>query len=172
VHPDYTIRLASPDDIPRLARIEREAAAQFRDLGITGAFLDESASSEDLLDAQRDGRLWVAVRGAEVAGFAIAHVQGDSEAWLHEVDVHPDHGRRGVGRALVHTVIDWARGRGCSWIGLTTFRDVPWNEPFYASVGFRELPPDQCSAAILEILEDEASRGLPADKRLAMRMDL
>ena len=57
-------------------------------------------------------------------------------------------------------------------LGLTTFRNVPWNAPFYAKVGFREVPPAGCSAAVHEILADEAARGLPAGERLAMRLDL
>jgi GNAT superfamily N-acetyltransferase len=168
----YEVRAARAGDIASLAAIERDAAAQFRKLGFDGAFLDETADPADLAEAVRDARLWVAEHDGACVGFAIACVLGDGEAWLEEIDVHPDHGRRGIGRALVRAVEEWARRIGSPTLGLTTFRDVPWNAPFYAKLGFRELPPGRCSPAIREILADESARGLPADKRLAMRLDL
>ena len=36
---------------------------------------------------------------------------------------------------------DWARARGYDDITLATYRDVPWNGPFYASEGFVETGP-------------------------------
>jgi GNAT superfamily N-acetyltransferase len=172
MHTGYTIRAARPGDLPSLAHIERAAAAQFRDLGMTGDFLGETEDPEDLAEAQREGRLWVAEHGGDCVGFAIGYVLDDGEAWLDEIDVHPDHGRRGVGRALALTVVEWARNLGAPSIGLTTFRDVPWNAPFYAKLGFRELSGAACSATIRRILADEAARGLPAGERLAMRLQL
>jgi GNAT superfamily N-acetyltransferase len=168
----YSIRLARSDDVPSLAAIERNAAAQFRGTGIDGAFLDETADPAKLEEAIRDGRLWVAERDGACVGFAIACVLAGGEAWLEEVDVDPSHGRRGIGRALVETVADWARRRGSPTLGLTTFRDVPWNAPFYAQLGFRERPARECPPVVLEILADEATRGLPAARRLAMILDL
>ncbi len=172
MHSGYRIRAARLADVPSLAAIERAAAAQFRTLGFEGDFLDETEDPAALADAIREGRLWVAERDGAPVGFAIGYVLDGGEAWLDEIDVHPDHGRRGIGRALVETVIGWARGLGAPSLGLTTFRDVPWNAPFYAKVGFREEPASDCSAAVREILADEAARGLPAEKRLAMRLDL
>jgi GNAT superfamily N-acetyltransferase len=170
--PAYEVRAARPGDIASLAAIERDAAGQFRDLGFDGAFLDETADPAELADAAREERLWVAEHDGACVGFAIACVLDDGQAWLEEIDVHPGHGRRGIGRALVEAVQDWARRIGSPTLGLTTFRDVPWNAPFYAKLGFRELPADRCSPAIREILADETARGLPAEKRLAMRLDL
>lgn len=170
MHSDYHIRPAEPGDIPSLARIELDAAAQFRELGFEGDYIGEVEDPQNHADAQREGRLWVAVRGAEIAGFALAIVLGDGEAWLDEIDVHPSHGRRGIGRALVETVMAWARALPSPSLGLSTFRHVPWNAPFYAKLGFREIAPVNYSASIREIIADEASRGLPLDERLAMRL--
>lgn len=87
----------------------------------------------------------VAPDGSPV-GFAAAT---PVDAFLHlaELSVHPDHGRKGLGRALIAAVDALARGRGLAGVTLTTFRDVPFNGPFYASLGFTEWPlaeaPDQ-----------------------------
>jgi len=65
----------------------------------------------------------------------------DGKAHLEQLSVHPDHARRGLGRALLRAGCDWARARGYDDITLATYRDVPWNGPFYASEGFVETGP-------------------------------
>jgi GNAT superfamily N-acetyltransferase len=65
----------------------------------------------------------------------------DGKAHLEQLSVHPDHARRGLGRALLRAGCDWARARGDDDITLATYRDVPWNGPFYASEGFVERGP-------------------------------
>ena len=68
---------------------------------------------------------------------------------LEEVDVHPDHGRRGVGTALVRAVCDWVRRSGHAEITLTTFRALPWNMPFYRRLGFEEMRDDALRPELL-----------------------
>jgi GNAT superfamily N-acetyltransferase len=60
-------------------------------------------------------------------------------AHLEQLSVHPDHGRRGIGRALLRAGCAWAAARGYGELTLATYRDVPWNGPFYASEGFVEI---------------------------------
>jgi GNAT superfamily N-acetyltransferase len=62
-------------------------------------------------------------------------------AHLEQLSVHPDHGGRGIGRALLRAGIAWAREHGYGELTLATYRDVPWNGPFYASEGFVEIGP-------------------------------
>jgi GNAT superfamily N-acetyltransferase len=72
-------------------------------------------------------------------GFAAATPVG---GFLHlaELSVDPVHGRIGVGRALIEAVDGLARRSGLAGVTLTTFRDVPFNAPFYAGLGFAEMP--------------------------------
>jgi GNAT superfamily N-acetyltransferase len=60
-------------------------------------------------------------------------------AHLDQLSVHPDHARRGIGRALLRGACEWAGEAGYKAITLATYRDVPWNGPFYASEGFLEV---------------------------------
>ena len=62
-------------------------------------------------------------------------------AHLEQLSVHPDHGGRGIGRALLRAGCDWAGAHGYPELTLATYRDVPWNGPFYASEGFVEVGP-------------------------------
>lgn len=84
----------------------------------------------------------------------------------------PGHGRRGLGSALVGTVVEWAEQHGFSSLTLTTFRHLPFNAPFYRSLGFRELPDAGLPEQLAGMLVEEAESGLDRSTRIAMRLDL
>ncbi len=166
------IRLARPEDVPQLPNVERAAAENFRELGLAELFREVLSSVEDLEEACAEGRLWVATGESDApVGFALASRLG-SHAHLDELDVHPDHGRQGLGRALVGAVIEWARAERLRAISLTTLSNVAWSAPFYETFGFRILAPSERGAYLDELLRQEAARGLPAEHRVAMRLEL
>ena len=123
--------------------------------------------------AARERRLWTAVTRASglPVGFALVTIV-DGSAHLHEMDVHPDHGRRGLGTALVGAVVEWARGKRFSCVTLTTFRHLPWNGPFYRRLGFEALSPAELTPGLARLLDQEVRDGLDGSKRVAMRLDL
>jgi len=169
---EYLIRLGQRQDIPQLARIERASAALFKPYGFAKQFARETTPVPDLEHAVSGNSLWVAVdRKQRPVGFALLHELGGN-AHLHEIDVHPKQGRRGLGRALVDTVVAAARARGFSAITLTTFRHVPWNGPFYASMGFRVVGETDMPDALRALLRAEIENGLPAEHRIGMRKEL
>src|SRR5262249_4493876 len=148
---DVRIRLARAAELPELQRVEREAGARFRGLGLLDHLLDHSLALTELSAHQRAGRVWVAAGADErPLGFAVASVL-DGTAHLEELDVLPAAGRKGIGRRLVDTVCDWAKAQGFSAITLSTFRDVPWNGPFYERLGFRSLSPAELSPALRDV---------------------
>jgi hypothetical protein len=55
------------------------------------------------------------------------------------MDVLAEHGRRGIGGRLLETVCTSAREHGYAAVTLSTFRDVPWNDPFCRRHGFVDL---------------------------------
>src|SRR6185503_20500507 len=97
-------------------------------------------------------------------GFALVEMLSDGLPHLDEVDVHPCHGRRGVGTELVRTVCEWVARRGLSGLTLTTFRAVPWNMPFYARLGFEEVTPAAWRPEVEAVVRDEAARGLDPER--------
>ena len=104
----------------------------------------------------------------EPVGFA--HVcQIDDQAHLDEMDVHPQFARRGIGTALVSTVVDWARSQGYDELTLITFRHLPWNAPFYAALGFELVSDDLLGDEMRDLLHQEAKAGLKAANRVCMR---
>jgi len=168
----YSIRLALPEDTAFLPSIERQAGALFKnclgEIGLTAAAFDQVQSSDDLAAAQQRGRLWVAVSpGGDRVGFALVIDVGGA-AHLEELDVLPEHGRRGLGSRLLETVCDWARDAGYPRVTLSTFRDIPWNAPFYSRHGFRIVDPSDVSEQHVQLVRAEKARGLRIDLRVIM----
>jgi GNAT superfamily N-acetyltransferase len=63
------------------------------------------------------------------------HLDTSTPRHLEEMDVLPEHAGQGLGAALIEAVCSWAHTRGFDAVTLSTFRDVPWNAPFYPRHG-------------------------------------
>jgi GNAT superfamily N-acetyltransferase len=160
---DTHIRVADPSEFDLLREIEEAGDATFAEVGI-GPFNTVEEDDHLLVAAV------VLVAGRPARGFASVDVV-DGNAHLWQLSVHPAHGRQGLGRALVEAVFGWASANGYSAVTLTTFRDVPWNAPFYGRLGFRVL--DTLPPQLKAIREHE--RDLGDDDfgpRVAMRKEL
>jgi len=165
---EYKVILARPNDLPLLPAIELAAERLFAGYGLDSV-PSVVTSLEDFREAQTQGHLWVALAGNIPVGFAHVKVLESMLAHLEEIDVHPDHGRRGIGSRLVMEVCNWAANTGYRSVTLTTFRDIPWNMPFYARLGFEEIPTHQLSPALLAVIQYETDRGLDPARRVTMR---
>lgn len=156
---DPAIRLAVEADLPFIPAIEDSAAETF--VGLEHLFsgeIESSASLERWRVMQQAGTLWVLdAPGEGPMGFLAATRHGE-RLHIEEFDLVAEWQGRGLGRRLLARVIDWARADGLRTLSLTTFRSVPWNAPFYASIGFRE--PDDPGPELAAILANEAVRGL------------
>jgi GNAT superfamily N-acetyltransferase len=164
---NYEIRRARGSDLIHLADIEL-AAARMLEGHAPDAVLRETTPLHDLDAARLDGLLWVAATAQAPVGFAHVKLIEPRSAHLDELDVHPAYGRRGLGRRLVMSVCEWAATAGLAAVTLSTFRHLPWNEPFYASLGFDVVPPAKWSEAIARVVADETGRGLDPDRRVIM----
>jgi GNAT superfamily N-acetyltransferase len=163
----YSIHLAQAGDIPALPAIELAAARLLT--GHAPEFvLAETTDVRRFADAARNGRLWVAATGRIPVGFALVQMLADDLPHLEELDVDPSHGRRGLGTALVRTVCEWATVSGYGMLTLTTFRAVTWNLPFYARLGFEELPLEILRPELAAVVAEEAHRGLDPATRAVM----
>ncbi len=163
----YSITNARPGDVHALPEIERAAAALLRGFA-PESVLNEVTDESTLRLAQGEGRLWVA-RAEDIAvGFALVEMLAEDLPHLDEVDVDPRHGRRGLGTALVRAACEWATRSGYPQMTLTTFREVPWNMPFYLHLGFEEIPPAELRPELAAVVRDETARGLDPKGRVAM----
>ncbi|MCC8194826.1 MAG: GNAT family N-acetyltransferase [Deltaproteobacteria bacterium] len=166
----YTIIPASHEHVPFLASVERAAATVFPEGSIPDALREDSVPLSVLAAAVSTGGLWVALDAdGRVVGFALLRTV-DGIALLAEVDVAPEHARKGVGRRLIAAAAGRAREAGYDALYLTTFSHVAWNMPFYARIGFSVLPEGSAPPALERALLEERARGLA--HRVAMRLAL
>jgi GNAT superfamily N-acetyltransferase len=120
---------------------------------------------------QTDGLVLVADDGERLLGFAACQACADA-LHLWELAVRREAQGQGVGKALVEATLGLARLRGLPAVTLSTFRDIPWNGPFYARMGFAETPLARLNTRLETIRQREVLLGLPADRRIFMRADL
>lgn len=168
----YHIRLACPDEILRLPEIEDVAGAMFTGLGLIDEALDGSFPLDELARLIGKGQVWVAYPDDDLpVGMVIASVR-DGAVYVEEMDVLPEHGRRGIGSRLLETVCEWTAKQGHSAVTLSTFRDVPWNGPFYRRHGFSDLSQDEWLPWMYAIRKKEEQHGLHVEKRVFMLREL
>ena len=164
------VRPATVDDVPAMQAAEAVAGERFREVDdprIAQCADNPPYSTEGLEKAATEGRAWVAVDAAgAVVGFAVAWVV-DGEGHLDELAVTPEHGRRGVGRALVDEVVTWTAAQDLPSVTLTTFRDVPWNGPYYEKLGFQVVT--TLTPALQALIDEQATWGLDPSLRVVMR---
>lgn len=169
---DYRVVRAKGRHVPALPAIERAAAQLFPHDDLPVELRGDVFEHQVLAEAARDERLWVALTAAdEPIGFALV-TRVDGLPHLREIDVHPAHARRGVGRGLVEAVLEDAARNGHPAVTLTTFRHLSWNAPFYARCGFRELQSCELLPELRRVLEEEARSGLDPRKRVAMLCEI
>ncbi|WP_067142776.1 GNAT family N-acetyltransferase [Microtetraspora malaysiensis] len=154
------IRWADKEDLAGLVQVELAADRTFVPLGIV--FPPGTTMIEECDDP---GRVIVADRPP--VGFALLG-QVDGLTHLDQLAVDPDHQGQGVGTRLIEAVCDAAAATSDA-ITLTTFRDVPWNAPWYARRGFEVLPPENWGPELRALVEHERALGLEIAPRVVMR---
>ena len=162
------IRPPAPAELGLVIEIEHRANRAFADHGLPEIADDAAGTAEELEAYRATGRAWVAVdeRGLPIAYILTAEVDGALH--IEQVSVDPAHARRGIGAELIEHVCDLAGADGRASVTLTTFRDIPWNAPYYARLGFRELAEDEWAAQLRALVAHERA-AIPSDApRVAM----
>lgn len=152
------IRLAREEEIALIPDIEESAAGIFAAQGLERPSHTEAAPAENWRAPFEQQLLWVAVDGDEhPVGFLAGHLH-EEIFYVAELDVHRDHQGQGIGRRLMGVAEEAARGLGKTAMALTTFDNLPWNKPFYESLGFRV--PDPMPPWLAHLLQIEREKGL------------
>lgn len=161
------IRLARPDDLPRLAAIERSAASRFHGTHMAFAADHPTTPADALVAALAQATLWIGEADGAVAGFLLAE---PVDRWLHllEMSVAADAQGRGLGSGMIEAAAMATPAFGCDRLSLTTDRTLAWNAPFYARRGFVEVPSCDQPDWLAGILRREAAHGLKPEWRIAM----
>ncbi|MEU5012529.1 GNAT family N-acetyltransferase [Streptomyces sp. NPDC021749] len=170
------IAVPSPAELPLLRALERAAGEPFRHLDMASVADDEPPSLFELTRYQRAGWALAAYDVHEPgAPTGVSRPVGyllrepvDGCTHIEQVSVHPDHARRGIGRALIDRA---ERDGGPVPLTLTTFAEVPWNAPYYARLGFRVLSDAELTPGLRAVRAHEAALGLDRWPRVCMRRE-
>lgn len=165
---DWSLRLARAEDADTMPLIEAAAAALFSDdPGLGCIDPNDTWTPDELRGLIRKGHCLVSHVGDQMAGFLVSQpFQRELHIW--EMDVLPRFQRRGIGAGLMRACMIDARNSGFKAVTLTTFRDIAWNGPFYAQLGFEEVTALDAHPRLSGELANEVDDGLPADRRCAM----
>ncbi len=161
------VRPAVEADLAALPEVERAADSVFREVG-----LDEVSdlpvvgpdAHRGALDA---GLLLVAAVDGRVVGFARVE-EADGRAHLEQLSVVPAWTGCGIGSRLAEAALRAARDAGHSTMTLRTYREVPWNAPFWARLGWTPLGEAEWGHDLRALVAAERSDGLDVAARVAM----
>jgi len=135
----YEFATYLPTSAEALIALEYRAAQRFAEVGYPHLSQAPPLTSAEWTRRLRGADIWVVAKEDVPCGFAIGTDLGDLY-WICEISVDPDHGGRGIGAALLAKAVERANWAFHSAIGLSTFRAVAFNAPFYAKHGFLEVP--------------------------------
>jgi N-acetylglutamate synthase-like GNAT family acetyltransferase len=148
------------DEIEAMRAID--VAARSRYAALPGFELPATAPG---IAAERlaTGRVVVADLDGAAVGFALVH-PADGLLYLATLAVVPAAGGQGVGAALVDAVRAIARQARLPAVVLTTFREPPWNGPWFRRNGFSPLPAERIGPDLAAILARQARAVDPATR--------
>ncbi|WP_433478537.1 GNAT family N-acetyltransferase [Spirillospora sp. CA-142024] len=150
---EYAIRVAGAGDLAGLAAIENSGDPMFGEIGIV--FPPGPTVVEQMIGKGAE----ILVAGDPPVGFAAVE-EVDGAVHLEQISVRGDLVGRGIGARLLDEVKARAAAAGSSGVSLLTFRDVPWNGPWYARHGFAELPEERWGTGIRSYWDAEIKDGL------------
>lgn len=99
-------------------------------------------------DQTPDGNSWIddlvkgsfcfvgAFAGSEMIGMGRAVSDGVSDAYIQDVVVMKERRGRGIGAAIIRTIVGFLQERRIGWIGLVA---EPGTQPFYRRLGFEAM---------------------------------
>lgn len=138
----YKIRLSTYEDIPALRYVEAQAGERFREIGY------DRIADYDPLDAQEhalaieDGLSFLLEHEGEPIGFLVGEWV-DECLHIAELSVHPNHAGKKLSALLISAAKGACMEAGKARLSLSTFRDVPWNAPYYEKLGFEVISAGQ-----------------------------
>jgi GNAT superfamily N-acetyltransferase len=160
----HDVRHPAAHELGLLPAVEAASDALFAHAGLALPPAAEVATPAELAAAA-----CLLVVGDPPVGYARVELL-EGSAHLEQLSVVADEVGRGLGSALLEAACGWAVEQGHEAMTLTTYRDVPWNGPFYARRGFVEIA---ALGALAAVRQHERELGLDElGPRVVMRRDL
>jgi predicted N-acetyltransferase YhbS len=163
-----TFRLAVPDDTEAVRAIEYEAAQRFVTVGLTGIADAQPMNASFVRRKIEAAEIIVAVDSAGRCGGFVMFAPLATRFYIEELDVLTAWAGRRIGAALIGQVERLAAQAGARQLVLSTFRDVPWNAPYYRRLGFSVMDGASLDAKLRAIRASHVAHGLDETRRVFM----
>jgi predicted N-acetyltransferase YhbS len=169
---NLTFRVAVPHDAQAIRTIEFEAGQRFASVGMAG-IADAPPMELDIVNRKIDAQQIVVAVAADgsCVGFVMFEPQ-PARFYVQELDVLTSHAGQRIGAALIEQVAQRALAQQVMQLVLSTFREVPWNAPYYRRLGFHDIDEADLDAALIARRDAHIARGLDESRRVFMRRDL
>jgi ribosomal protein S18 acetylase RimI-like enzyme len=144
---DCEVRPATARDVPEIVALWGELAHHHA--GLDPAFAPSAHWQDEYryfvrsLLGRDDALAVVAVRDAHLIGYAVGRLtvlpgffEERRRGYIHDVVTRPAYRRRGVGRRLVQTLLDWMAGAGVATVELTVAVGNDAAIAFWERMGF------------------------------------
>ncbi len=164
---NIVIRNAATGDFDSLPIVEVAAAQAFRTAGLPDVADMPPTPAEYYRQLPASAFVLVAAERAQVVGFCLI-TELSGQAHLKEISVAHEVAGNGIGKQLLQRAVTEAQTRGYTAMTLTTFKDVPFNAPFYKNFGFVEFQPGNDWAELQTVLAEEMKSLLGHYDRVAM----
>ena len=138
-----TFRFAELDEIEAVRAIEYEAAQRFATIGMTGIADAQPMKADFVRRKIEASEIIVAVNDAARCVAFVMFAPLSTRFYIEELDVLTAWAGRRIGAELIEQVDGLARKAGAQQLVLSTFRDVPWNAPYYRRLGFSVIGSEQ-----------------------------
>ena len=131
--------IAEPGDVPQLVELLGILFTQEAELNPDPE--KQRRALEIILADPSRARLYVARDGSTIVAMAALHfttstAEGGRVAWFEDCIVHPEHRRKGIGKALLEYVVAQARAEGALRVMLLTDGDNERAQALYRKAGF------------------------------------
>ena len=163
-------RPATEYDLDAIRSIEISATQKFRDY--LGVDIPATTVPENIvLESIGQAHAWIYIDNEIPVGFIVAR-RLDDGVHIDEFSVAYEYQNKGIGRYMLNEFISVTQADRYPHITLTTDKSIPWNAPFYRKFGFAEIPLNDCSLHLEEILLSEKNRSPVPNNRIAMMLTL
>jgi len=131
--PDFTVRAAVTEDSQALSRCITAAYSVYKDRNID--LPDVSIDIDLSIDTRT---VWIAQIKDMIVGVIVLTTYPD-HLLLENIAVHPDHGGKGIGKALIRLAESECAEQRLHEIRLSTHRDIAENINLYKHLGWHVI---------------------------------
>src|SRR2546422_5494926 len=130
------IRVATPADAPDIARVLREAFAEFEPLYTERGFAATTPHEAVVRKRMNEGPAWVALFRNEIVGTVSAVIQHENSLYIRSMAIVPGARGHGTSKLLLRKVEETARQLKCRRLYLSTTPFLKSAIHVYESVGY------------------------------------